>query len=259
MGQLLHKDPPKQPNTMASPALRAKARRIHRLLIEEYGRPEWLPSLDPLSELVATILSQHTSDVNSHRAFANLRARFRSWREVADAPVGTIAEAVRTAGMASIKAPRIKESLAYVAKHAPPGPDGERLSLNFLSKLDLPEAKAWLRSIPGVGPKTAACVLMFGLNMPAMPVDTHVHRVARRLGLIEGKTAPDAAHDLLESLMPPENVYSFHVNLIRHGRKVCKAPAPLCPRCNLTEECDYYSTIAASGGVRGPADEEGPS
>ena len=220
--------------------IRLRAERILRLLIAGYERPRWTPGLDPVSELVATILSQHTSDVNSDRAFANLRASFDDWDEVRGAPVARIAGAVRSAGLANVKASRIKETLEYVARHAPRNIAGAPLSLAFLADLNVAEAKAWLRAIPGVGPKTAACVLMFALNKPALPVDTHVYRVSRRLGLIDGRTSVEAAHERLEALVASEDIFAFHVLLVTHGRRVCRAQQPRCAVCNLTHECDYY-------------------
>lgn len=229
-------------------ALREKAARIQGSQIAAYGEPNWMPGLDPLSELVATILSQHTSDVNSHRAFATLQASFRDWEEVRRAPVARIAEAVRSAGLAKVKAPRIKETLDYVAEHGPRSSEGSPLRLDFLAEFEVAEAKAWLRAIPGVGPKTAACVLMFALNKPALPVDTHVYRVSSRLGLLDARTSVEAAHAQLEALVAPENMYAFHVLLVTHGRRVCRAQQPRCAVCNLKEECDYYQgAISRSG------------
>jgi endonuclease-3 len=197
----------------------------------EYGPVEWDPRYDPASELVFTILSQHTSDVNSERAFTKLMDTFGSLEAVAAAPVEEIEDAIRVGGLAKVKAPRIKAILKQVADEV------GSYDLSFLRELPLGEAKAWLRRLPGVGPKTAAIVLCFALGMPAMPVDTHIFRVARRLGLIGPKVNADQAHDILETMVPPEDVFAFHMYLIRHGRQVCKAQRPRCDRCALAWGC----------------------
>lgn len=201
------------------------------LLEREYGPVSWRQRYDPVSELVFTVLSQHTSDLNAERAFHKLREAFSTWEAVADAPVERIEQAIRTAGLAPQKAPRLKGVLQEVQRQR-----GE-LDLSFLNSLPLKEAKAWLRQLPGVGPKTAAVVLAFSLGMPAMPVDTHVYRVARRLGLIGPKTTVEQAHEVLEAMVPPAKVFPFHMVLITHGRRVCKAPRPQCARCVLSPRC----------------------
>ncbi|MDQ3856162.1 MAG: endonuclease III [Chloroflexota bacterium] len=212
---------------------------IDSLLSATYGEPQWAPALDPLSELVLTILSQHTSDRNSGAAFDELSARFGGdWHRVMDALVDQVAAAIRSAGLSNIKAPRIQAVLREVLQRT------GALSLDFLGDLELQESKAWLTSLPGVGPKTAACVLMFSFGLPAIPVDTHVHRVSRRLGLIDPKTNAEQAHAALEAIVPAERAYPFHINLIRHGREICKAPRPLCGRCPLTGHCAYFRSIA---------------
>jgi endonuclease-3 len=182
---------------------------------------------------VAVILSQHTSDVNSERAFDSLRNRFPTWDAVRTAPTAEVAEAIRGGGLAIIKAPRIQRVLNQILELR-----GE-LSLDFLADLSLDEARAFLRGLDGVGPKSAACVLLFSLDQPAMPVDTHVYRVAGRLGFIEPRTTADAAHEQLERMVPPAEVYAFHVNLIRHGRETCKAQRPRCPQCPVNALCPY--------------------
>ncbi len=201
------------------------------LLEPEYGPLVWKPRHDPVAELVVTILSQHTSDVNTGRAFRRLLEAFGSLEAVAGADVGEIAGCIRTGGLARIKAPRIKEVLNQVMERR------GALDLDFLRELSLAEAKAWLRALPGVGPKTAAVVLCFSLGMPAMPVDTHVHRVSKRLGLIGDRVSADQAHDLLEAVVAPEDVFRFHVYFITHGRRVCKAQRPLCESCVLAGGC----------------------
>jgi endonuclease-3 len=191
----------------------------------------WDRRLDPVSELVFTILSQHTSDLNAERAGEALKARFSSWEAVAAAPEEEVEEAIRSAGLARQKTPRILGALRRIQETR------GRLNLDFLRELPLEQAKAWLRALPGVGPKTAAVVLCFALGMPAMAVDTHVHRVTRRLGLIGPKVTAEQAHDILEPLVPPEEVYAFHVGLITHGRRVCHAQRPKCGQCILRLGC----------------------
>lgn len=206
-------------------------RDIMARLAPRYGQITWRPGNDPVPELVLTILSQHTSDVNADRAFRHLLSKFDSLEAVAQAPVDDIAESIRNGGLARIKAPRIKAVLNHILE------DRGKLDLDFLRELPLNEAKAWLTALPGVGKKTAAVVLCFSLGMPAMAVDTHVHRVSRRLGLIGDKTSADQAHDLLEDMVAPQEVYRFHVYLITHGRQVCKAQRPLCEGCPLADGC----------------------
>jgi len=208
---------------------------IHRLLLSEYGDHPWHPR-DPVATLVSTILSQNTNDVNRDRAFEYLRERFPTWEAVRDAPLEALVEAIRPAGLAPTKAPRIQEALQRVTA------ERGKISLGFLVEMGLEEAREWLLSIPGVGPKTAAIVLCFALGKPAFPVDTHVHRVTRRLGLIPPETSREKAHELLEELVPPEIYYLFHLNLIAHGRAVCHARNPECARCILQNECDFLLT-----------------
>ncbi len=181
-----------------------------------------------------TILSQHTSDLNSGRAFAQLRAAFPTWEAVRDAPVAAVAAAIQSGGLAQQKAPRIQAVLRQIWE------ERGSFDLDFLRALPVPEAYAWLGSLPGVGPKTAACVLLFACGRPAMPVDTHVHRVARRLGLVPDKATAAQAQDRLEAEVPPAWYYAFHLNVIKHGREVCKAPRPRCEICVLTRWCAYY-------------------
>ncbi len=206
--------------------------RLHTLLLSEYGEPTWQP-LDPLAALVSTILSQNTNDVNRDRAFARLRERFPTWEAVRDAPLEELIEAIRPAGLAPTKAPRIQGALRRIEE------ERGRIELDFLADLPLEEARAWLRTIPGIGPKSAAIVLLFALGRPAFPVDTHIHRLTRRLGLIPPQTDRERAHELLEALVPPDIYYPFHINLIAHGRAVCHPRNPACPRCILRDECAF--------------------
>jgi endonuclease-3 len=196
-----------------------------------YGEPVWRPHGDPVSELVLTILSQNTSDTNSGRAFMRLVSRYPDWRLLMEAPVEEIEREIAVGGLAKQKAPRIKAALEAVWA-ARGGFD-----LEFLRDLPLDEARAWLRELKGVGPKTAACVLMFALGRPALPVDTHVHRVAQRLAFVPPEATAERAHDLLEAVLPSEMVYPFHIALIKHGRRLCRARRPLCLECPLLDGC----------------------
>jgi endonuclease-3 len=211
----------------------AKALTVHQLLIEEYGQQEWCPR-EPLSVLISAILSQNTSDVNRDQAWERLKERFPTWESVLAAETAELAEAIRPGGLANVKAPRIQEVLRVIEQER-----GE-LTLDFLAEMGVDEARQWLTSLKGVGPKTAAIVLLFSLGKPAFPVDTHIHRVSRRLGLIASKTSREQAHEVLEELLPPEIYYTFHLNLIAHGREVCKSQQPRCETCVLQEHCDYY-------------------
>ncbi len=210
---------------------RVEAADVLALLGEEYGPVEWVRRYDPISELVYTILSQHTSDVNSERAFKSLMRRFGSVEEVADAPVDAIEESIRMGGLAKSKAPRIKAVLKQIAEEL------GSFDLSFLAEMPLEESKAWLKRLPGIGPKTAAIILSFSLGLPAMPVDTHIFRVSKRLGLIGPKVNAEKAHDILEPMVPPSEVFALHVYLIRHGRQVCKALRPRCDSCVLAWGC----------------------
>jgi endonuclease-3 len=215
-------------------SLRDKMELVHRRLLEAYGEPHWRNPLPPLDELVSTILSQNTNDVNRDVAFEQLRARLPTWQQVRDADVEAVIEAIRPAGLANQKGPRIQEALRFITRER-----GE-LSLDFLADWPVDEAKAWLSSIKGVGPKTAAIVLLFSLGRPAFPVDTHVHRVTKRLGLIGPATSRERAHDELERLVPPRDYYAFHLNVIRHGRQVCASRKPRCQACVLRDVCRFY-------------------
>ena len=216
-----------------SEALATRALAVHRILIDEYGDREWHPRLDPVGELVSTILSQNTNDVNRDRAYDQLRERFPTWEAVRDAGPAEVEEAIRPAGLANSKGPAIQRALYQVSE------EQGQISLDFLAKMPLNEAKKWLTSLNGVGPKTAAVVLLFSFNRPVFPVDTHVHRVSRRLGFIGPKISREKAHDVLGALLPPETYYTFHLNLIAHGRQVCHARQPHCGGCSLLAVCDY--------------------
>jgi len=210
---------------------------IAELLEELYGYPEWRSHLLPLDELVSTILSQSTTDSNRDLAFNRLVNRFPDWEAVRDAPVEDVVEAIRPAGLANQKAPRIQEALRNLTR------ERGALSLDFLADLEVEAGKAWLTRLNGIGPKTAAIILLFAFNKPAFPVDTHIHRVTGRLGLIGPKASAERAHVELEAIIPPKEYYASHLNLIRHGREVCQARRPRCQECPLTAYCDYFQRI----------------
>ena len=213
----------------------------HTALNQYYGERHWRKLRDPLGELILTILSQNTSDVNSGRAYQELRSVFPHWHAVLEAPTEELYAVIKSAGLGNIKAPRIQNTLRSILERR-----GE-FSLDFLAALPLEDARAWLTSLDGIGPKTAACVLMFALGMPALPVDTHVHRVSLRLGLIGSRVSAEKAHQLLEKALQPEQVYSFHMNMIQHGRKLCHAQRPACERCPLSVECRWWQEQTLTG------------
>jgi endonuclease-3 len=217
-------------------ALEGLAQEVYRRLVQSYGRPVWRDPLPPLDELISTILSQNTNDTNRDRAFRSLVDRFPTWTAVRDAAPSDVVEAIRSAGLANQKGPRIQAILREItAEHG-------SLDLGFLGSLPPEEARSWLLRFKGVGPKTAAIVLLFSLGMPAFPVDTHIHRVALRLGLLPQKSTAEAAHKILGQLFPPLNYYDAHLNLIRLGREICHARRPDCPRCLLKDVCAFYRT-----------------
>lgn len=211
--------------------LKTVIEQILDLLKQEYGAPDEQPGPDPVSVLVQTILSQNTSDRNSRQAFSLLRNAFGSWENVASADTDTIEHAIRHGGLGRMKAEYIKQALKEIQVKR------GQLELEFLRQLDLPEARDWLEQLPGVGIKTASCVLLFSLGMPALPVDTHILRVAKRLGLVAPESSSRQAHHLLGETVPPEVIYPFHILTIEHGRRVCRAKRPLCRKCVLKEIC----------------------
>jgi len=211
---------------------------IINLLSHVYGKREWQPNQNPVSVLIQTILSQNTSDRNSHKAFSYLLDSFDNWQALANASVDQISKVIRYGGLGDIKAKYIKQALETIRRKR-----GD-LELDFLKKLTLIEARNWLMNLPGVGMKTASCVLLFSLGMPALPVDTHVFRVSKRLGLIPNNISVNEAHELLEKAVPNEVVYSFHILLIEHGRKICKAQRPRCNQCVLQKICHSYERLA---------------
>jgi endonuclease-3 len=218
---------------------RSLVRWVHRRLRDQYGQPVWEPTYAPVDELIGTILSQHTSDINAQRAFAALTAAFSSWEAVRDGPVDQLIETIRCGGLAVVKAHRIQAVLRALTD----GAGG--VHLPDLRRMRRKRAVDLLCNLPGVGRKTAACVLLFGAHVPAVPVDTHVHRVSLRLGLVPPRTSPEATTDVLEAALDPRDYYAFHVNMIRLGREICKAPRPRCEVCPLQLQCQTSRAISA--------------
>jgi endonuclease-3 len=212
---------------------KARALKVYETLLQAFGEPSWRNPLPAIDELVSTILSQNTNDVNRDRGFNALRAKFPTWEAVRDAKVEDVVAAIRPAGLANQKGPRIQQVLRAITE------ERGLLNLNFLAGLPVEEARAWLTKFNGVGPKTAAIVLCFSLNMPAFPVDTHIYRVSGRIGLRPEKMTVEQAHPYLESIFPPETYYAGHLNFIRLGREVCSARKPNCPKCPIIKLCDY--------------------
>jgi endonuclease-3 len=214
-----------------TPPDRRRVRAIERRLMKRYGPLEPPRRADPLDELILTVQSQHTSDLNAERAFAALRGAFPTWEDVVRAKPEHVADVIRSGGLANTKAVRIQQILREI--HEREG----RYDLSFLSRRSDDEVREYLMSLPGVGPKTAAVVMSFSLSRATIAVDTHVRRVSGRLGLIPQKTSADKAHRLLEDLVPPELRTSLHVGLIRLGREICKAGRPRCEECPLVDLC----------------------
>jgi endonuclease-3 len=221
---------------------------VYELLLATYGEPKNEPDYDPLGGLIGTILSQHTSDINSERAYQQLVTTFPSWEIVRDAPTEEVAKAIRSGGLANVKAPRIQDVLLTLTEQQEAQGGSKELGAYLsdeLAKRETEEAWRYLQKLPGVGPKTAACVLMFNLDRAAFPLDTHVHRTSQRLGLILPNVNADKAHILFARVLPPEWVYPLHVNLITHGRRVCHAQRPACAECTLYKKCAYVGSVNA--------------
>lgn len=212
---------------------RARVRAIRDRLRELYGKPRNEPHGHPIAELVRTILSQNTSDTNRDVAYARLRERFPTWTEVRHAPAGAVADAIRPGGLAETKAPRIQAVLRRLPESAQ-GPD-----LDWLAETPREEALEFLTGLPGVGRKTAACVLIFTFDRPEIPVDTHVYRVGGRLGLFRERAAFEEAHDEIRAVTDPGDAYELHINLVTHGRRICR-PRPRCHECALRRMCPAY-------------------
>lgn len=208
-----------------------KIEAILSALEKEYGKSILNPSRDPLAELVRTILSQNTSDKNSKPAFSSLAVHLKSWDDLLKIETDELAMIIKQGGLGKVKARRIQQALSAIKQKR------DNLSLDFLAEMPLDKARDWLKDLPGVGEKTASCILLFAFGKPALPVDTHVYRLSNRLGLLEPAIRPDQASRLLESIVPSEKVHEFHVLLISHGRKVCKARHPACRTCVLQSVC----------------------
>lgn len=219
---------------------RATIRRVDKALCAVYGDPPREPSGDPLGGLIATILSQNTTARNSRAAFASLRARFPTWEEAATASEKDVAAAIRGGGLAAQKAARIRNILRQVLD------ERGKLSLDFLADMGPAEAAGYLARFRGVGPKTAACVLLFDLGRDVFPVDTHVFRLATRLGWLPGRATPESAHETLGALVPPDTMHRLHVNMVRHGRELCRPRNPRCDLCPLTRHCAWPEKSAAA-------------
>jgi endonuclease-3 len=227
--------------------LAKRALKIHERLLEFYGEPVWRNPLPAIDELVSTILSQNTNDINRDRGFNALRAKFGTWEEVRDAHPQDVFDAIRPAGLANQKGPRIQQVLRSVTE------ERGSLDLSFLEDLSVEEARAWLTRFNGVGPKTAAIVLCFSLGKPAFPVDTHIYRVTGRIGLRPERMTVEQAHPHLESLFPVETYYPAHLNIIRLGREICQARRPRCEVCPIADLCDYGQTIMSNQPKAGDA------
>jgi endonuclease-3 len=225
-----------RPDMTTSP--KQKAERACSVLVRRYGKAVSDRKLPPIDELVMTILSQHTSDRNMLRAFESLKGAYTSWEQVLDAPRKELAEVIRSSGMFNMKAERIQSALHEINNRV------GKLDLSLLEDMPLEEAKKWLTSLHGVGPKTAAIVLLFSFGRPTLPVDTHVWRVTKRIGIIGQSVSRERAHELLEQVVPRNCIESLNNNLVRHGRNICKAQKPQCEICFLSDICDYYGSIS---------------
>jgi endonuclease-3 len=223
------------PRRIEGKLTRRVIRLVDRRLVRLYGepRPRGLRG-DAVGQLVGTILSQATTDVQTARSYDNLRRRFPTWEQVRDARISAIAHEIRSSGLSQQKAPVIKAALQHISR------ERGRLDLNFLKNMPVDEARAWLTKIAGVGPKTASIVLLFSFGMPAFPVDTHIYRVTKRLGWVPQAATYEKAHQILGELIPPDRYFPLHINLIRHGREICIAGVPRCEICPLTDVCEYY-------------------
>jgi endonuclease-3 len=218
--------------------LRAKAWTMYERVVATYGHQPNIPRREPMHELISTILSHRTTGKNEDSAYHKMRARWPAWEAVRDAPTDELAAAIAESNFADQKAPRIQAVLRRIIDER-----GEA-NIDFLRDMPLPDAMAWLTSLPGVGPKTASLVLLFCFARPVLPVDTHVHRVSQRVGLIGPKVDATAAHPLLQALLPQDAqiLYNFHIDTLRHGQKICVWGTPRCPQCPLQDICDYYRT-----------------
>lgn len=223
---------------------------VDNLLAQVYGNKRWRKHAEPIDELIVTVLSQHTNDVNRDKAFGQLKRRFPDWEQVLRAPARSIASAIKPAGLSNQKAPRIKAMLQKIAET-----NGGKLSLDFLKDMPVSEAMDWLKKLPGVGPKTAACVLLFSFGKPVFPVDTHIYRISKRLGWLDEKVSEAKANELLDKIVPNEIKYRLHLNMIAHGRNICKPQNPRCQECVLRHLCEYALQQKSRVQMPIPADE----
>jgi endonuclease-3 len=208
---------------------------VNRKLTEAYGEKSACQGEDPVDTLVETILSQNTTDVNSHRSFLALKKAYPDWHGLLGEEHATVAGIIRSGGLPDIKAGRILEALEFINM------ERGRIELDFLRGMAPAEADRWLAQMKGVGPKTRSIVLLFSLGMAAFPVDTHVHRVTQRLGLIGQRVGRERAQEELGALVPESQYYNFHINLIEHGRAVCRARRPACGACIISGLCDHFA------------------
>ena len=216
--------------------LRAFVRRVELMLRREYGDPKLAPARSLLGQLVETILSQNTTDTNSSRAFRKLRRQFPRWDDVLAARTSAVAQAIWSAGLANTKAPRIQTILRRIRN------ERGRLSLAHLRRMTNTGVMAYLLALPGVGPKTAACVLLFGMGRDVFPVDTHIHRLCRRLGIVSNFTSAEKTQEQMAGAIPKGRALALHINLIRHGRRICRAQRPRCDACALAAICPSART-----------------
>jgi endonuclease-3 len=222
-------------------ALRAKTWEVYQRLLQTYGERPRVPRREPMHELISTMLSHRTTMQNEAVAYDQMRERFGSWEAIADAPTEELAEAIAPSNFAEAKAPRVQQTLRRIIAER-----GEA-DIDFLGEMPTDKALQWLTALPGVGVKTATLVLLFCFGHPVMPVDTHVHRVSGRLGLIGSKTSAEAAHTILLTLLPPDDhvLFNFHIDMLRHGQKICVWGTPRCEKCPLKDVCNYYLTVRA--------------
>jgi endonuclease-3 len=216
---------------------RQRLHAVHQRLLDVYGSPEWRQPLSPVDELVSTILSQNTNDNNRDKAYFSLKERFETWEEVRDCDLVDLIETIRIAGLANQKGAHIQEALREITKI------NGQISLEFLRTMPREEAREWLTSLKGVGPKTAAIVLLFSMDIPAFPVDTHIFRVSGRIGLRPLELDRENTHRYLENIAPPGSFKALHLNLIRLGRETCQARKVFCGRCCLPDLCLYDAKV----------------
>jgi len=233
---------PRPPSAAWAPPARRRVLRVRDRLREVYGVPLMAPHGQPLAELILTVLSQSTNDRNRDVAYLRLRRRFACWEAVRDAPLAEVEEAIRPGGISKVKSARIQAILRAISAH--PGDRDEQLSLGWLSRVPLLEARGYLLALPGVGRKTAACVLLFAYGLHEVPVDTHVSRVGMRLELLRPGAPFEELHEQMLALTPRGEELELHVNLLRHGRRTCHARRPACGECALARMCPSRANFA---------------